>query len=75
MSAPPVPAGVNVHDSRRPELYAATIVTYCLALLALGARFLSRRLMKSGYGLDDWFALTAMVMSMDIISSEPGANG
>lgn len=61
MSAMPTPAGVNLSDSRQPELYAATIITYCLALLALGLRFLSRRLLKSGYGLDDYFAVAAMV--------------
>lgn len=75
MSAAPVPAAVNLKDTRQPELYAATIAIYCLALLVLGARFLSRRLMKSGYGLDDWFAVTSMVGSLDSSSGKLDANG
>ena len=61
MSVTPTTAAVNLSDSRQPELYAATIVTYCLALLALSLRFLSRRLLKSSYGPDDYFAVAAMV--------------
>lgn len=61
MSNVPVVGGVGLSQTRQPELYAATITTYCLALLALGLRFLSRRLLKSGHGLDDWFAVAAMV--------------
>ena len=61
-------AGVNVEGTRQPQLYAATIITYCLAVLALICRLVSRRLMRSGYGLDDWFAVTALVKDLDPVS-------
>ena len=62
MATVPVPQNVDLSETRQPQLYASTITTYILALLALGARFLSRRLLKSGYRLDDYFAVAATVI-------------
>lgn len=74
MSNVPVVGGVGLSQTRQPELYAATITTYCLALLALGLRFLSRRLLKSGHGLDDWFAVAAMVRCLVLARRKPDAD-
>ena len=74
MATVPVPQNVDLSETRQPQLYASTITTYILALLALGARFLSRRLLKSGYRLDDYFAVAATVISSDKISNDLNAD-
>ena len=61
MSTPKVPPGVNIHASKQGQLYAATIVTWSLAAIAVALRFWSRRLVKAGYWLDDWLALLVLV--------------
>lgn len=59
---PPVPAGLDVQESRQPELYAASLATYALAVIAVNLRILSRRLLKSHFWLDDFFAIAALVI-------------
>ena len=62
MSAPfVVPPGMNIHDNRQAELYSSSITTWVLAVLAVALRLWARRLMKSRYWLDDWFAILALV--------------
>ena len=61
MSTTQMPQNVDVTESLQPQLYASSIVTYCLAVTALGLRFLSRRLSQSRYWLDDWFSMAALV--------------
>ncbi|KAL8737027.1 MAG: hypothetical protein Q9181_002091 [Wetmoreana brouardii] len=56
---PPPPPGVDIHASRQPSLYAASIITWILAVLAVALRFWCRRLTKSGYKLDDWLIVAA----------------
>lgn len=63
MSTPIVPPGVDIHASRKPQLYAATIVTWSLASIAVALRFWSRRLVKTKYWLDDWLALSALAVA------------
>ena len=62
MSAlPPPPPGLDIHASRQPSLYAAAIITYILAVVAVGLRFWSRKLTQSRYQLDDWLVAAAGV--------------
>ena len=59
---------MSVTDTRQPQVYSAIIITYYLALLALGLRLLARRLVKSKYGLDDVFAMVALVIfELDVL--------
>lgn len=64
MSIMPPPTSFDVNETRQPELYAASLATYTLAVIAVNCRFLSRRLLKIRYGLDDWFSLAALVSSL-----------
>ena len=58
---PPVSPGVDIHASRQPELYAVSLITFVLAVTAVSLRFLARKLLKSGYWLDDWLSIVAAV--------------
>ena len=58
---PPAPQGLDIHATRQPELYAAQLTTYILAVIAVGLRFWARKLLKAGYWLDDWIAVAALV--------------
>ena len=58
---PPPPPDLDIHATRQPELYAAQLATYILAVIAVGLRFWARKLLKAGYWLDDWIAVAALV--------------
>lgn len=58
---PPVTPGVDVQASRQPQLYAASTITFVLAVIAVILRFLSRKLLKTNYWLDDWLSVAALV--------------
>ena len=58
---PPIPPGVDITASKQPQLWAATIATFVLAVLAVAFRFWSRRLLKAKVWLDDWVILAATV--------------
>ncbi|GLA54045.1 hypothetical protein AnigIFM63604_011572 [Aspergillus niger] len=56
------PAGLDLTESKRPELYGAYSVTYALALLAFGLRIVSRTLIsKAGLWWDDYLVCMAML--------------
>ncbi|XRM45278.1 hypothetical protein ABZX51_008378 [Aspergillus tubingensis] len=56
------PAGLDLTESKRPELYGAYSVTYALALLAFGLRIVSRTLIsKAGLWWDDYLICIAML--------------
>ena len=58
---PPPPSGLDIYASRQPSVYAATIITCILAIVAVGLRIWCRKLTKSGYALDDWLVVVAGV--------------
>lgn len=60
-SIPLPPKGLNIHESRQSQLYAAAITTYLLAVIAVCLRFWARRLLKVAFMLDDWLAAAATV--------------
>ncbi|KAI2885216.1 hypothetical protein CBS63078_11256 [Aspergillus niger] len=56
------PVGLDLTESKRPELYGAYSVTYALALLAFGLRIVSRTLIsKAGLWWDDYLVCMAML--------------
>ncbi|KAI4224930.1 MAG: hypothetical protein L6R36_004289 [Xanthoria steineri] len=69
MSIMPPPTSFDVNETRQPELYAASLATYTLAVIAVNCRFLSRRLLKIRYGLDDWFSLAALLTATGFLVS------
>lgn len=60
---PPIPEGLNIHASRQSQLYSSTIITYCLAVIAVALRFWSRRLTRTRYFIDDWCVVVALFMA------------
>jgi hypothetical protein len=48
-------------ESRQADLYAAEIITYAGACVAVALRFYSRRLKAAGYWIDDWLIAAALV--------------
>ena len=52
---------MSTPGSRQPQLYASIIITYFLAISAVILRFISRRLKKAGWWVDDWLILVALV--------------
>lgn len=58
---PPPPPGLNIHATRQPSIYAASITTEVLALVAVVLRFWCRKITKSAYKLDDWLIVAAAV--------------
>ena len=56
------PSVVDIHKTKAPQLYAAAITTYVLAVIAVALRFSARRLNKKfGIGWDDWTVTVALV--------------
>ena len=53
--------GVDLSQNRRPQVYAAEIAVYPLAVVAVVLRFLARRVAKNPLWIDDWFILVAFV--------------
>ncbi|KAI1326457.1 hypothetical protein F5Y16DRAFT_421762 [Xylariaceae sp. FL0255] len=62
MSSSTTPAGVNLNDSRVPEMYAGLFTTWLLAVIVVGARFVTLRLNRNTIHLDDWIALAALAV-------------
>ena len=52
---------VNGNASNAPQLYAAAITSYILAVAAVALRFWSRRLMRTRLWVDDWTIAGALV--------------
>ena len=61
MSVPLPPPGLDIYASRQPSVYAATIITCILAIVAVGLRFWCRKLTKAEYDWDDWLVVVAGV--------------
>lgn len=53
----------RLSETRRPIIYGATISCYLLAVVAVGLRFVSRRLVKADILADDWLIIVALVRS------------
>lgn len=71
MATPPPlpPPTYDIRESRAPSLYAATIVTYVLAVVAVACRFWARRLLKARILADDWFAVLALLFATGLFVS------
>ena len=56
---------VDSHKSKAPQLYAAAITTYVLAVITVALRFWARRLTKAVIRMDDWTIIVALVCFQD----------
>ena len=48
-------------ENRAPEIYAAHITIYCLAVVAVTLRLITRKLIRSSLWWDDYFILASLV--------------
>jgi hypothetical protein len=51
----------HLNDDRRPVVYGACWALWCLAILAIGLRFYAKRIVRSGFKLEDGLLLLSMV--------------
>jgi hypothetical protein len=57
----PPPPGVDLGDDRRPAIIAVSIVTWVLALLAVGLRLVCRQMKGVRLWWDDWLIIASLV--------------
>lgn len=58
---PPPPAGLDIYESKVPDMYGAMISTYILAFAAVGLRFYARRLCRQPLWWDDWLIVLSLI--------------
>ena len=66
MATIPPPAEVewqemHISDSLVPDIIAVNAVCFTIACVSVALRFVSRRMAKVKYGLDDWLVLASLV--------------
>lgn len=59
MEGPPL--GTDLSASQVPRILGVNIATFCLAVIAIFARFTARRLTHAPLWWDDWLMLPAIV--------------
>lgn len=69
----PPPPGVDLGDDRRPAIIAVSIVTWVLALLAVGLRLVCRQMKGVRLWWDDWLIIASLVrISRSSLSATTG---
>ncbi|KAI6462594.1 hypothetical protein MCOR16_010269 [Pyricularia oryzae] len=63
MALPPPPAGLDLTETRVPEIVGALVSTWFLAAGALGLRVFARRLRGGDFWWDDYLAFAAFVVA------------
>jgi hypothetical protein len=58
---PPPPPGLDINASQQPHVYAATFITWGLAIFAVALRFAARRMSRTKPWWDDWLMVLALV--------------
>lgn len=58
---PPPPPGLDLAADRRPAIVAVSVLTWALALAAVGLRLLSRHIKRVPLWIDDWLIIAALV--------------
>ena len=64
MASPPLfspPTATELAENQGSGIVAANLVVAILATISVGLRFLSRRVQKTVFGIDDWLILAALV--------------
>ena len=58
---PPPPPAVNLSENEQGEIIGAIVATWALAVIAVGLRYMSRRLAKARLWLDDFLIIPPLV--------------
>ncbi|KAL8405171.1 hypothetical protein RB594_009898 [Gaeumannomyces avenae] len=61
MALPPPPAGLDLTETRVPEIYGSLVPTWIFAIIAVGLRVAARRLQASKLFLDDWLVAITLI--------------
>ena len=65
-----LPPDINLSATQQPRILGADLFTYCLAVLVVILRFISRKISKAPYWWDDWLMVPAIVrLRIDILAS------
>ncbi|TWU71249.1 hypothetical protein ED733_002409 [Metarhizium rileyi] len=68
----PVPAGLDLNESRQPQIVAITIIAWFIAVLSVILRIVSRRIKRARLWLDDWIIVAAVPFSTALSFSVAG---
>jgi hypothetical protein len=59
----------HIDDNVQPNIYAACFVCLPAAFIAVGLRFISRRMTVSGFGKDDLAVLLALLFTSGFVAT------
>ena len=60
-------ASANYAGDRGPDILGAIISTYCISIVVIGLRTISRRISKAGFWIDDWLIYASTVILIAIV--------
>lgn len=60
--APTAPPGIDLNDNAQGKIAGFAASTWALAVIAVFLRFVSRRIARAGYWIDDWLMLPALAI-------------
>ena len=61
------PPGLDIYESQQPSIYAATFISWGLAVIAVVLRFTARKISKANFWWDDWLMIVALVTFPDLM--------
>ena len=61
MALPPPPEGLNLTETRVPEILGSLVTTWLCAIVAVGLRLIARRLQGSKLYADDWLVTFGLI--------------
>lgn len=63
MALPPPPEGLDLTETRVPEILGSLVTTWIFAVIAVGLRLIARRLQGSKLYADDWLVSVALIFA------------
>ncbi|KAI6084699.1 hypothetical protein F4821DRAFT_242130 [Hypoxylon rubiginosum] len=61
MALPPPPPGLDLTETRVPELFGSLLTTWIVATIVVALRFYAHRLIRTPFWREDWLVLGALV--------------
>lgn len=61
MALPPPPEGLDLTETRVPEILGSLVTTWLCAIVAVGLRLIARKLQGSKLYADDWLVTFGLV--------------
>lgn len=62
---PPPPAGLDLDETRQPQVIAVAVILWLVAVLSVVLRIVSRRIKNARLWLDDWIIIASVVSSSE----------